>query len=191
MVAALSLGVLLALSGCDRGRPHLRGKSLQEWLDVVRDSNPDKRLEAATALVELAAKHSEAEHALVDALSDGSVDVRLVAARAFVELGPRASGANEQLQRMVAKEQDASVRATAAMALGSTTRGENWGVMSLRAALRDSSSHVRAAAAEALAIVGSPARGALQDLVAVAQYDTEVTVRLAARSAVNTLTGSR
>lgn len=153
----------------------------------MRDSNPILRVQAATALVDLAASQPEAERALVDALSDRCDDVRLVAVRAVTELGPRATNATGRLQRMVAREPNSHIRASAATALGSVARGENWAIPALRTALRDASPDVRAAAARALGVVGAPALGALPDLAGLARFDTVAVVRLAARDAVAAL----
>lgn len=185
----LAFGGLLTVMGCDRGRPHLASRSVQEWFAVIRDSG-DARGDAHLALVRLAWNHPESMDAVVDGLGAGDAAVRLAAAQTLLALGVHATSTVEPLKRVAEHDREVEVRAMAARALGSVTAGESWGLATLEAALRDSAALVRGAAADGLGLVGGVAKRSISTLAFVASNDPNAGVREAAARAVARITKS-
>jgi len=152
------LGATLLLAGCDERRPHVRGRSVQEWMAAVRDSGVS-RADALSAIAQLASESPSAEPALEAALGAADPAARLMAVEGIGRAGGAAQlVALQRLELVVLRDPVDSLRARAAWALGRTTAGEPNAVASLTVALRDTSAVVRRAAAYALGAIGSPAR---------------------------------
>jgi len=95
--------------------------------------------------------------ALLEELGRGTRQGRERAALALARLGPKAAQAAERLETALRRDASPRVRACAALALASVTRGTDRAVPALRRALSDSHAGVRADAAQSLGVVGTPA----------------------------------
>jgi HEAT repeat protein len=180
--ATLSLS-LFAFMGCDRGRPHLRDRSVQEWLAVARDSAHADLNDVITALVQLSTNYESSRGALADGLDDESPVIRLVSVETIRRLPYPVAQAAPALTRLVLRDPEAQIRAAAAQALGEVTEGEPWSVSTLEAALRDSAAMVRAGALDGVAAIGSPARRLISQIQAIERSDPDSVVRARARAA--------
>lgn len=172
------LGATLVLAACDERRPHVRGRSVQEWIAAVRDSGVS-RADALSAIAQLAAESPAAGSALEGALGAADPAVRLLAVEGIGRAGAAAQlVALQRLELVLLRDPVDSLRARSAWALGRISSGERDAVASLAVALRDSAPTVRAAAAYALAAVGAPARQASAPLLGL-RYDSDSIVRRA------------
>lgn len=182
---ARRFGMLAAIAiplACDERRPHVRGRSVQEWIVAVRDSNVP-RTDAIAAIAQLTSESPAAAAVLEGALDAADPAVRLLVVEAIGRAGAGAQFvAMRRLESVLLRDPVDLVRARAAWALGRISSGERDAVASLAVALRDSVPAVRAAAARALAAVGAPARQAITALMGL-RYDTDSTVRHAGREA--------
>src|SRR5438093_965390 len=88
-------GWLLALAGGLGGLqaqapaedPAYEGKSVQDWVKQLKDTQPKARAEAARALCMLGARAKDGVPALTEALKDKSADVRDWAAVTLSKIG--------------------------------------------------------------------------------------------------------
>ncbi|MBI5242980.1 MAG: HEAT repeat domain-containing protein [Elusimicrobia bacterium] len=94
---------------------------------------------------------------LLETLKRGGRKERESAALALARLGSEAAGAAERLAPVLREDPSPRVRACAALALASVSRGTDAGVGYLSEALKDPHAGVRYSAAQSLGVVGTPA----------------------------------
>jgi len=137
--------------------------AVPELIKLLDDKEADVRIGAARGLAGIGKGTKEAVAALVKELPNKDPDVRWRAIEVLGGLGPDAAPAAPELLKLLKDSKDAAVRVGAATALAGlgTTSGV---VLGLAAALKDSSSQVRHAAAYALGDIGKDAREAVKPL---------------------------
>ena len=165
---------------CDTD-PGYGGRSSKDWIEALGDPSPVVRTQAADALgmvLEIQPNSPHVVDALIRALADSVDGVRMAAATALVEEGVRAEGAMSGIHAALHDTAHATVRAHAALILGSlrSSAGEE-AVPALIEALDDRDARVRAAATEALGKFGRAAAPAL-DALRSHLSDSSATVRL-------------
>ena len=161
----------------DEGKA-FRGKSVDDCIAGLADSDTSERRGAAWALFELGPKATPAVNALVEALDDP--EVRVPALRALEAIGPRAYPAVPELASLLS-DPDAYVRLGATLTLAGVARPPSWDddlngylpddlsahvrtlVPPLRQALRDGDHAVVKLAALGLFRCGEAAAPALPD----------------------------
>lgn len=194
------------------GEPTYEGKSLKEWLEVLR-TGTDRDARTACEVVGLLGK--DAVPALRGFMKDKVASVRDRSASAVGEIGDDAREAIPDLIALLG-DSDSRVRESAAKALGAFTTLDKTavaplvelfsedirtsfaagyaagavaktgkaGVGRLVTALRDSSSGVRKYAARGLGLIGPDAKEALPQLVRLLKTDRDTDVRREAATAL-------
>jgi len=154
---------------------------------VVKDADPALRLQGVQALGKAGPKAREAAlPALLVALRDADPAVRQAAGQAMAALGPPAATDLPAL-RTALREKGAppELRAQAARSLGALGAGARDAVPELAEALGSPDVAVRRAAADALAHIGPPAKGALLPLIdALGDKEKDKEVRRLALEAI-------
>lgn len=180
LLVALISSLLALLSFAQQAEKENKvlGKSLPEWLAMLRDNeNPKFRRAALIALEVYGPKYNGVVSGIVDALKkDSDVEVRRTAAQTLGRMGPDARAAVDVLGDKLQNDKSELVREAAARALGGELiiHSETQ-VSALATALKDPYAGTRAAAAETLRNLGEKARAALPDVV-VALEDPKLDV---------------
>ena len=107
--------LVVPLTGCGKKEPLHQGKSAAQWRLILRDSEPDSRRDAVTAMGALKVKDAVPD--LIAALKDPDEQVRARAAEALWSLGPAAGDAVSALIPLL-KDRNTGIRLNAAGALG-------------------------------------------------------------------------
>jgi len=113
------LVLLVALgAGCGRGGQPLlsHGKTVDHWLEALKDRDPAKRKKAVTALGHVGTADPAAIPAVAGALQDSDPRVRAEAALALLNIGPAANDAVPALEA-AKNDKDATVRSYVQKAL--------------------------------------------------------------------------
>ncbi len=129
--------------------------------ELLSSADPQVRRKAAASLGELEAEATDAIEALVELFDDVDEGVRRAAVRSVGSIDGRRM--LEQMGRLLLSDESASVRATAAFALGITSTGNS--VPFLVAALQDEDADVRSAAVRSLDGLGKLASESVPSLV--------------------------
>jgi len=119
--------VALALSACSpqsvvqlapppQPEPTFQGRSLSDWTEALKDSNPKTRVGAAWALGRIGPSAAPAVPALIEALSDPDKLVRTQSIAALGKIGPGAAAAIPSLDQL-ATDNDWATRKLASAAL--------------------------------------------------------------------------
>jgi len=153
---------------------------------ALRDDNPDVRREVLFALAAMGPEAASAQIPVVEALDDPEVRVRSVAAYTLGRIGPAAKNAIPVLRKNV-ESSDSVVRVASAWALAHIATHDAQVVREvvpvLIQGLQAESEAVRRGSADALGLIGKPAREAESALKAATQ-DPDETVRKAALHAL-------
>src|SRR5205823_4902352 len=99
---------------CRAQEPSSEGKSLSEWVKLLKGGDFGERQKAALALGKMGPKAKAAVPALIDALKDKKDRVRRFSAKALGDVGPEAKAA---VPALIEALRDDQVRAMAGYAL--------------------------------------------------------------------------
>jgi HEAT repeat protein len=199
LLSVLPLVVLLAFAPTTRAddkEPELDGKTLSQWMTMLRESENGRLRKAAVAsLGQMAGEHAEKDKVVKDIVTavskamrnDTSAGVRAEAARAVARVAadllknPKADVGSVvvDLAEAIRGEKDADVKYEQALALQRFGPQAKAAVEALSAVLADKDAKVQAAAATALGRVGKEAKGAADDLLPLVK-STDAEVRKAA-----------
>jgi HEAT repeat protein len=140
--------LLLGFFWFKRGEPLHKGKPARYWRTALKDDDPAVRREALVALGAL--KIKDAFPDMLAALSDKDPKTRAQAAVAIWSMG--GAHAKEAVGALIPllKDQESSVRLSAAGALGQIGPEASAAAPALKTTLKDSDPYVRAQAATAL-----------------------------------------
>jgi HEAT repeat protein len=195
LVRVLPLLALLAFTGpvrADDKEPELDGKTLSQWMTMLRESENGRLRKAAVAsLGQIAGEHSEKDKVvkeIVTAVSkamrnDSSAGVRAEAARAVARVAADLLKSTKSdvgsvvvdLAEAIRTEKETDVRYEQALALQRFGPQAKAAVEALSAVLTDADAKVKAAAATALGRIGKDAKGATDELLPlVKSEDAEV-----------------
>ncbi len=152
-------GVLAAEEGKE---PMSRGKTVSQWVELLKSQDPAERAMAANALEEIGPEAATAVPALTDALRDKEWEIRGMAASALGSIGPKAKDAMPALVEAL-KDRNDRVREVVPLALAQVGQGD--AVPALTAALKDEAWPVRYDVVGALEIIGPQAKGVVPALV--------------------------
>jgi HEAT repeat protein len=142
LVSSLLFGITQSLLGQDntanpkRSEPVLWGRTVRQWIPVLKDAKSEARCNAAVALGEFGPNAKEAVIPLAEALKDKDERVRLLAATALGKVGPSASLATPALSDLVGKKESSLCRA-AITALGRIGPNAKEAVPALKKALKE------------------------------------------------------
>jgi HEAT repeat protein len=152
--AALLMGSALALAGCGGGGPpkQPQEKSIDDWLQELKNSDASVRSRAALALKEPGKEVPRVVEALGEALDDQDRDVRAAVLFSLGALGPDAADAVPRIVKVLEGD-DTPLRRSAASALGKI--GDARALPALSAAARDEDVQMRKVARNALAAMGA------------------------------------
>jgi HEAT repeat protein len=166
--------VLIALLGWCLGvtstngaeEPAHGGKTLTQWQQTLKSTDPGLRWQAAEALGQLGQRHPRAVvRALKQAAGDEDLDVRLQAVAALTVLRQYAEPAVPALG-VALQDKDSDLRRQAALALAAVGPPAEETVSVLGKTLFDPNANVRLAAIGALQSIGPDSARALDDLLA-------------------------
>jgi HEAT repeat protein len=130
MKSRTSLGVLLSIavaigvvslgknSDAQEKEPVYEGKTVAQWIELLKSRNADQRDKAAHALTTFGPQAKAAVPALAEALKDSETYVRQRAAFALGQIGPGAASALPALADVLRNDKQELVRVTAAYAMG-------------------------------------------------------------------------
>jgi HEAT repeat protein len=178
----------MALLGSVSGRnnaqePAQGGKTLAQWQQTQKSSDPSLRWQAAEALGQLGQRHPRVVvRPLGRAAGDDDLDVRLQAVASLSALKQFAEPAVPALGTAL-QDKDSDLRRQAALALAAVGPAAEEAVPLLGKALKDPNANVRLAAIAALQAIGPDAARALDDLLA-ALKDKVPSVRRACAAAL-------
>lgn len=161
------LALLAGVSGRnDAQEPSHGGKTLAQWQQTQKSSDPSVRWQAAEALGQLGQRHPRAVvRALSRAASDEDLDVRLQAVASLSVLKQFAEPAVPALGTAL-QDKDSDLRRQAALALAAVGPAAEEAVPILGKTLKDPNANVRLAAIGALQSIGPDSTRALDDLLA-------------------------
>ncbi len=169
-IAAAALVISAAAGAEEGGKPRLDPKDLEIQVLRLKDTSTSTREKACRTIGAWGAPAKSALPALAPLLGDPEKEVRRAAAFALLRMGTEAAGEADRLAAAM-KDEDAGVRANAALALEAA--GARSGRGALAKAMKDADPAVRANAAAALGGLGADDLAAL----APALRDAEVPVR--------------
>jgi HEAT repeat protein len=166
---------LLVWAGAGRGdEPKVEGKTVKQWVEQLKDSEPRRAAKAMTALTKIG---EPAVDPLIEVLKDKDEEARPLAAQVLGDIGPAAKKAIPALiEALKDDDADPSVRNSAASALAEMGPAAKPAVPALLAALKDDDAGVRGSAAFTLGKVGAEAKTVLGPLLE-ALDDEEASVR--------------
>lgn len=175
-VLFLSLGLLAAPVGaCAFGEePTYNGKTLREWMDGLKNKEPNVRCEAVAALAALSPDPKVVVPKLLEVLDDKDDDVRWQVYRSLTKMGVAAVPP----LCTALKDDDARIRSLAAKALARLDKKSRPAIPMLQHALKDKDKKVRIEVARALWDIDRQAQTILPVLIACLT-DEDATVRLA------------
>jgi len=184
-VAVCLLFAFIAAPAVQAQRTEYKGKSLDQWVDLLQANDPEARGDAVGAVGQFGIDAAEHVPALMLALTDYSAYVRRQAAWSLGRAGPFALSAVPVLEGAMNDEQP-YVRAAAGGAIGMIGPLAASATPALTAALADADPQVRAGAAAGLAGIGPASRPALAPLT-TALADDYYPVRSAAARALGSM----
>lgn len=180
----------------DDKEPELDGKTLTQWMAMLRESeNGRLRKAAVSSLGQIAGEHSEKSKVVKDIVTavakamrnDTSAGVRAEAARAIARVAADlqkdrtadVASVVVDLGEALRTEKDADVRYAQAVALQLFGTQSKSAVDSLSGALADADPRVKAAAATAIGRIGKDAKRAFEDLLPLVKVDNKEVQRAA------------
>ena len=169
----VALGAVIDIGRYDWLNPATTDQVIPILSKALKDSEPDIRLAAATALGDMGSRdRSPAKAAipdLIQLLDDAVVPVRLGAALALAKLEPRTRKAIPVLTEGLRNE-NPFVRSGSAWAIGLMGQDANEAVPSLLLLLKDADDNVQLSAAQALARINPKAREPIPVLTALLNH---------------------
>ncbi len=186
-VLLLALGLFAIPSATTVAQePVQGGKTLEQWRQTLKASDPSLRWQAAEALGQLGQRQPRlVVRALSQAVGDEDLDVRLQAVAALSLLRQHAEPAVPALGTAL-QDKDSDLRRQAALALAGVGPAAEETVATLGRTLHDPNANVRLAALSALQAIGPDAARATDDLLA-ALKDKVPSVRRASATAIATI----
>ncbi|MDF1663905.1 MAG: HEAT repeat domain-containing protein [Planctomycetota bacterium] len=127
---------------------HYKGKSLEQWIEALKDKDVGVRMNSILAIGEIGPKAEKAVPKLIEALKDKDKLVRGNVTWALGKIGPKAGTISALIEALEDKEW--SVRASAAAALGEIGPKAEKAIPKLTETLKDEEPGVCANAKEAL-----------------------------------------
>jgi len=143
-------------------QPTYRGKPISFYLTEAQ--HPESRAQALRSIGSFGPEGNSALWQLVAGLQDSNPEVRIAAAWAISQVAPNSNAPAVKALGQALSDQDARVRALAAVALRQTGPSAADAIPKLIMALNDPVAFVRAPAADALGAMGPVARAAITPL---------------------------